>query len=100
MPTGECCFLVRAVQMQRHEEWVLTIKEGYVPKPHGRGLWAECKDVKVSLKGEQKMRVPVRSYEAKALPHYLLPKIRGLLLCVSTEEEIFETGDDIESRSC
>jgi len=46
------------------------------------------------------MRVPVRSYEAKALPHYLLPKIRGLLLCVSTEEEIFETGDDIESRSC
>lgn len=46
------------------------------------------------------MRVFVRSYEVKVFFYYFFSKIRGLLLCVLIEEEIFEIGDDIESRSC
>lgn len=83
--TGEWCFLIGAVQMQRYEVWVLTIKEGYVPKPHGRGLGAECKEVKVGYTGEQKMRVPVRSYETKDV---LPPKDKRIAVCLNRTENL------------
>lgn len=58
--------------MQRHEEWVLTIKENYVLKPHGRGSGAECKEVKVATEGSRKSGCPLGVMRLKKLSLPLL----------------------------
>lgn len=90
--------------MQRHEEWVLTIKENYVLKPHGRGSGAECKEVKVATEGSRKSGCPLGVMRLKKLS--LPPPSPPPDCCVfeqnrkSSKQEVMIKADIVELDLC